>query len=92
MGLFFNIFVWRAPFDYAFLNTDTKNPSVPVRRGVISRPSGDGSVALTKIVGLVPQHRGGLGRRHHGELGMGGRRKPRDLLVCSPAAATEQVM
>ncbi len=26
---------------YAFFSTETKNPSVPVRRGVISQPSSD---------------------------------------------------
>ena len=35
-----------------FFNTDTKNPSVPVRRGVISQPSGVWSAALAKSSAL----------------------------------------
>jgi hypothetical protein len=44
------------PYDFrqfaCLLSTDTKNPSVPVRRGVISRPSGDCRVAATKSSAL----------------------------------------
>ena len=37
---------------YAFFSTDTKNPSVPVRRGVISQPSSDFSAASAKASAL----------------------------------------
>ena len=38
--------------DHAFFSTDTKNPSVPVRRGVISQPSADFSAAFSKSSAL----------------------------------------
>ena len=38
--------------DHAFFSTETKNPSVPVRRGVISQPSGDLSAAFSKSSAL----------------------------------------
>ena len=37
---------------HAFFSTDTKNPSVPVRRGVISQPSADFSAAFSKSSAL----------------------------------------
>ena len=37
---------------YAFFSTDTKNPSVPVRRGVISQPSGWRSAASANASAL----------------------------------------
>src|SRR5262249_31680478 len=37
---------------HAFLTTDTKNPSVPVRRGVISQPSSVRSAASAKASAL----------------------------------------
>ena len=37
---------------HAFFSTETKNPSVPVRRGVISHPSGDFSAAFSKSSAL----------------------------------------
>src|SRR3954451_225575 len=38
--------------DHAFFSTDTKNPSVPVRRGVISQPSSERSAACSKSSAL----------------------------------------
>src|SRR3954454_16559927 len=38
--------------DDTFFSTDTKNPSVPVRRGVISHPSDDSSAAAAKSSAL----------------------------------------
>ena len=37
---------------YRLLKTATKNPSVPVRRGVISQPSGEASAAAAKASAL----------------------------------------
>ena len=37
---------------HAFFSTETKNPSVPVRRGVISQPSADLSAAFSKSSAL----------------------------------------
>jgi hypothetical protein len=39
-------------YEAAFFSTDTKNPSVPVRRGVISQPSGDFSAASANASAL----------------------------------------
>ena len=57
-------------------STLTKNPSVPVRRGVISQPSGEASAASRKGVGLVPQRGRGLRRRHDRKLRMAGEEGP----------------
>src|SRR6266700_4542216 len=42
----------RIRLPHAFFSTDTKNPSVPVRRGVIKSPSADCSVAAAKSSAL----------------------------------------
>src|SRR5437016_1741026 len=75
---------------YCFFSTDTKNPSVPVRRGVISQPSADCLAAAANASALS-----------HSMLAVCDgattvkppwrRRKPR---TCSPfsGGSTEQVM
>ena len=73
-----------------FFSTLTKNPSVPVRRGVISQPSGEASAASAKASALS-----------HSAVTVcaGGRTansgwRVRKALTCAPfsGGSTEQVM
>ena len=65
---------------HAFFSTDTKNPSVPVRRGVISQPSADCSAAAAKSSALSHSTLAVCVRRHHREFRMA-RDEGADLLA-----------
>ena len=76
---------------YRLLSTDTKNPSVPVRRGVISQPSGDCSAALARRRRPCPRARR---RSASGGTTANSGWRATKARTCSPfsCASTEQVM
>src|SRR5262249_34695521 len=73
-----------------FFSTETKNPSVPVRRGVISQPSADCSAASANASALSQSTPAVCS----GGTTVNSEWRPTNALTCSPfsSARTEQVM